>query len=61
MLIMRTFGRSDNLLLTLREQLRLERAFYLQLLNEQRQIEEIFLQQLVNLDFRQSLAELGVM
>ncbi len=61
MLIMRTFGRSDNLLLTLREQLRLERAFHLQLLNEQRQIEEIFLQQLVNLDFRQSLAELGVM
>ena len=46
--------------LTAEEQLRMERARSLELLNKQAETEKIVLEQLVDLDFRQSLMELGV-
>jgi len=46
---------------TVQEQIRLERERNLQLQNEQKETEEILLGQLVDIDFRQSLMEMGVM
>ena len=46
--------------LTAEEQVRIERARVLQYQNEQKELEELLLNQLVDLDFRQSLTELGV-
>jgi hypothetical protein len=46
--------------LTEQEQIRLERQRSLQFQNKQKETEEILLEQLVDLDFRQSLSELGV-
>lgn len=46
--------------LTEQEQIRLERQGSLQFQNKQKETEEILLEQLVDLDFRQSLSELGV-
>ncbi len=46
--------------LTAEEQVRIERARVLQYQNEQKESEELLLNQLVDLDFRQSLTELGV-
>jgi hypothetical protein len=46
--------------LTAEEQLRMERARNLEFLNRQTEIEKIILEQLVDIDFRQSLMELGV-
>jgi hypothetical protein len=46
--------------LTAEEQLRMERARSLEFLNKQTEIEKIILEQLVDLDFRQSLSEMGV-
>lgn len=46
--------------LTAEEQLRMERARSLEFLNKQTEIEKIILEQLVDIDFRQSLMELGV-
>ena len=46
--------------LTAEEQLRMERARSLEFLNKQAEAEKIILEQLVDLDFRQSLTELGV-
>jgi len=46
--------------LTAEEQLRMERARNLEFLNRQAETEKIVLEQLVDLDFRQSLMELGV-
>lgn len=46
--------------LTAEEQLRMERARNLEFLNRQTEIEKIILEQLMDLDFRQSLTELGV-
>ncbi len=46
--------------LTAEEQIRMERGRVLQFQNEQKETEEILLRQLVDLDYRQSLSELGV-
>lgn len=46
--------------LTAEEQVRMERARSLQALNKQTETECIILEQLVDLDFRQSLSEMGV-
>ncbi len=46
--------------LTAEEMIRMERSRNLQLLNKQRETERVMFEQLVDLDFRQSLSELGV-
>ena len=46
--------------LTIQEQIRLERQRSLQIQNKQKETEEIMLEQLVDLDYRQSLIEMGV-
>jgi hypothetical protein len=46
--------------LTVDGQVQMERARNLEFLNRQTEIEKIILEQLVDIDFRQSLMELGV-
>lgn len=46
--------------LSVEEQLRLERRRNLALLAEKEDMEDLMLNQLVDLDFRQSLSEMGV-
>lgn len=46
--------------LTVQEQIRLEGQRSLQFQNKQKETEEILLEQLVDIDFRQSLMEMGV-
>ena len=46
--------------ITTKEQLRKERARRLEQQNKQKEIEEILLEQLVDIDFRQSLMKMGV-
>ena len=60
--IMRIYGRSDDMFkkLTVQEQIRLEGQRSLQFQNKQKETEEILLEQLVDIDFRQSLMEMGV-
>lgn len=47
-------------ILSVEDQLRMERARGLEVQNKQKEVDEILLQQLVDLDYRQSLSELGV-
>lgn len=46
--------------LTAQEQVRMERAKRLESINRRIESEKVILEQLVDLDFRQSLTELGV-
>lgn len=59
---MRVYGRSDlvSIKLSLEEQLKIERERNLLLLAQKEEVEDLVLSQLVDLDFRQSLAEMGV-
>lgn len=59
---MRVYGRSDlvRIKLSLEEQLKIERERNLLLLAQKEEVEDLVLNQLVDLGFRQSLAEMGV-
>ena len=59
---MKIYGRSDlvSIKLSLEDQLRLERERNLVLLAQKEEVEDLVLNQLVELDFRQSLSEMGV-
>lgn len=59
---MKIYGRSDlvSIKLSLEDQLRLERERNLVLLAQKEEVEDLVLHQLVELDFRQSLSEMGV-